>query len=269
MINIIKTTTEYIKTKTKLKPEVGIILGTGLGGLVNEIDIVDSIDYNEIPNFPISTVEGHKGRLVFGILGGKNIVAMQGRFHYYEGYSMDEVTFPIKIMNNIGIKYLFVSNASGGINPKFKTGDVMIIEDHINNFNSNPLMGSSFDINNNHTDSNIYNKELIEKAINIANNNNIEVKKGVYIGSTGPTLETQAEYRYFKVIGADATGMSTVPEIIAAHQMNIKCFAISIITNIGIQDNVKHITTHEDVQKVAGTAEQKMTFIMKNLINTL
>jgi len=271
MLEAIKNTAEFIQSKVRIKPEIGIILGTGLGGLVNEIEIVDMLDYHDIPNFPVSTVEGHKGRLVFGKLGGKNVVAMQGRFHFYEGYSMQEVTFPVRVMKFLGIKYLFVSNASGGLNPEYNAGDLMIITDHINNFPINPLIGKNFDeLGVRFPDmSEAYSKPLIEKALKIAKENKIDVRQGVYIGSSGPTLETQAEYKYFRIIGADATGMSTVPEIIVAHHMNIECFAVSIITNVGIQEKVEQITTHEDVQLIAGQAEHKMTVIMKNLISTL
>lgn len=271
MIEKIKSTAAFIQKQLSVKPEVGIILGSGLGGLVNEITIEKSMDYKSIPDFPVSTVEGHQGRLIFGKLGGKNVVAMQGRFHFYEGYSMQVVTFPVRVMKLLGIKYLFVSNASGGLNPDFNVGDVMIISDHINMFPVNPLIGKNMDeFGTRFPDmSEAYDKKLIKKAIEIAEKNNIKVRTGVYVGSSGPTLETPAEYRHFQIIGADATGMSTVPEVIVARHMLIPCFAVSIITNKGISDKKEKITTHEDVQDVAGSAEPKMTLIMKELIASL
>jgi len=271
MTEKIKTTAAYIMSQTDIVPEVGIILGSGLGGLVNEIDIKKTLEYKSIPDFPVSTVEGHQGRLIFGLLGGKKVVAMQGRFHFYEGYTMQEVTFPVRVMKLLGIKYLFLSNASGGLNPDFNVGDLMIITDHINMFPVNPLTGKNLDeLGTRFPDmSETYDKKLINKAIEIAEKNNIKVRTGVYVGSSGPTLETPAEYRHFQIIGADATGMSTVPEVIVARHMNIPCFAISIITNKGISDKTEKITTHEDVQDVAGMAEPKMTLIMKKLIGDL
>jgi len=271
MIEKIKTTTAFIQKQISIKPEVGIILGSGLGGLVNEIAIEKELSYKSIPNFPVSTVEGHQGKLIFGKLGGKNVVAMQGRFHYYEGYSMQEVTFPVRVLKLLGIEYLFVSNASGGLNPDFNVGDVMIINDHINMFPMNPLIGKNIDeLGTRFPDmSEPYDKKLINKAIEIATQNNIKVRTGVYVGSSGPTLETPAEYKHFQIIGADATGMSTVPEVIVARHMSIPCFAISIITNKGISEKVEKVTTHKDVQNVAGSAEPKMTLIMKNLIASL
>lgn len=271
MMNKIKETAAFIEKKFGETPEVGIILGTGLGGLVNEIKTLNDLDYHLIPNFPVSTVEGHKGRLIYGELAGKKVIAMQGRFHFYEGYSMQEVTFPVRVLKMLGIKYLFLSNASGGLNPTYKVGDLMIINDHINFFPSNPLTGKNLDeLGPRFPDmSEAYNKNLITKAKEIAAANNIVVKEGVYVGSSGPTLETPAEYRLFKIFGADATGMSTVPEVIVAAHMGIPCFAISIITNIGIQEVVEKITTHEDVQIEASKAEPKMTLIMKSLIASL
>ena len=271
MIEKIKSTVAFIQKQINAKPEVGIILGSGLGGLVNEISIEKTFDYNTIPEFPVSTVEGHQGRLIFGKLGGKNVVAMKGRFHYYEGYSMQEVTFPVRVMKLLGIKYLFVSNASGGLNATFNVGDIMIISDHINMFPINPLIGKNMDeLGIRFPDmSEAYDKKLIKKAIEIAEKNNIKVRTGVYVGSSGPTLETPAEYKHFRIIGADATGMSTVPEVIVARHMNIPCFAISIITNKGISDKTEKITTHTDVQDIASQAEPKMTLIMKKLIASL
>ena len=270
MLEHIKYTTEDIRKQTKgFVPEIGIILGTGLGGLVNEINAEYTIPYEKIANFPLSTVEGHSGKLIFGTLGGKKIVAMQGRFHYYEGYTMQEVTFPVRVMKFLGIKTLFLSNASGGVNPAFEIGEIMIINDHINLF-PNPLIGRN--INELGTRfpemSEAYDKTLISKAREIAARNQIRVSEGVYVGLTGPTLETPAEYHYVRVIGGDAVGMSTVPEVIIARHMGIPCFAISICTDLGVPGKIEK-TTHEDVQRVAAAQEPKMTLIMKTLISEL
>jgi purine-nucleoside phosphorylase len=269
MLQEIKSTSEFIKNKVQFEPEIGIILGTGLGGLVKEIDIKASLKYEEIPHFPLSTVEGHQGRLIFGVLGGKNVVAMQGRFHYYEGYTMQQIVFPVRVMKFLGIKKLFVSNACGGVNPNFEIGDLMIITDHINLFPSNPLIGKNIDeLGPRFPDfSEAYNKELIKKAKQIAADNNIKVVEGIYAGLTGPCLETPAEYKYIYNIGADAVGMSTVPEVIAAVHMGIPCFGMSIITDLGVPGKIVKVT-HEEVQQVAAKAEPLMTFIMKNLIAT-
>jgi len=267
MLEQIKETTSFIQKNVNFLPEAGIILGTGLGGLVKEIDIKYSLEYKDIPNFPISTVEGHKGRLIFGILGGKKVVAMQGRFHYYEGYTMQQVTFPVRVMKYLGIKTLLVSNASGGVNPNFEIGDLMVLTDHINLL-PNPLIGKNYDeFGARFPDmSVVYDESLISKADEIAKNHNIKLQKGVYVGVTGPSLETPAEYIYFRTIGADTVGMSTVPEIIVAHQMNIPCFAISIITDLGVPGKIVKVT-HEDVQKMAEHVEPKMTLIMKELVS--
>jgi purine-nucleoside phosphorylase len=266
----IKNTTTYIQSKISFQPEIGIILGTGLGGLVNEINIKHVIPYEEIPDFPVSTVEGHSGKLIFGELGGKKVVAMQGRFHYYEGYKMDQVTYPVRIMKMLGIQKLFVSNASGGVNPKFEIGDLMIINDHINFFPSNPLIGKNFpEFGPRFPDmSEAYNKDLISKAKKVAAENNIKVQEGVYLGLSGPTFETPAEYRMVKILGADAVGMSTVPEVIIARHMGIPCFAISIITDLGVDGKIVEVT-HEEVQHVAALAEKKMTLIMKELMKEI
>jgi len=271
MLDKIKQTTTFIEKAVSLKPEVGIILGSGLGGLVDKINVQYSLDYKDIPNFPVSTVEGHKGKLIFGELGGKKVVAMQGRFHFYEGYPMEEVTFPVRIMKYLGIKFLIVSNAAGGINSNFKQGDLMLITDHINFFPHNPLLGKHYpEFGARFPDmSKTYDKALVAKAKEIASANGISVQTGVYIGSSGPTLETPAEYNFFRIIGADATGMSTVPEIIVAHQMGIRCFGISIITNVTKPSLPDGETTHEEVQNVAGIAEPKMTLIIKELIASL
>lgn len=270
MLAKIKETTEYIQSKTDVQPEVGIILGTGLGGLVKEIEIIDTISYIDIPNFPVSTVEGHSGRLIFGKLGSKNVVAMQGRFHYYEGYNLQEVTFPVRVMKFLGIKNLFVSNASGGVNPDFEIGEIMILNDHINLFPANPLTGKNIDeLGPRFPDmSDAYDAEIISKAKSIAAEENIKVSEGVYVGLTGPTLETPAEYKYVRIIGGDAVGMSTVPEVIVARHMQISCFAISIITDLGVPGKIQKVT-HQDVIDVASRQEPKMTLIMKKLITSL
>lgn len=268
MLKKIIETTEFIHDKVPLQPEIGIVLGTGLGGLAKEIDVKYSLDYASIPNFAVSTVESHSGKLVFGTLGGKNVVAMQGRFHYYEGYSMQQVTFPIRVMKMLGIKKLFLSNASGGVNPDYEVGEIMIINDHINLFPSNPLIGPNLEqLGNRFPDmSQAYSKKMIQLALKIAEKKGIKVVQGVYAGLTGPTLETPAEYRYIRVIGADAVGMSTIPEVIVARHMDIPCFAISIITDIGVEGRIEKVT----VEKVIAVAKEKepfMTEIMKELIS--
>ncbi|NND77653.1 MAG: purine-nucleoside phosphorylase [Flavobacteriales bacterium] len=269
MLEQIQASADFIRGKTKISPDVGIILGTGLGGLVKEIDIVDIIPYEDIPNFPVSTVEGHSGKLIFGHLGGRPIIAMQGRFHYYEGYDMKQVTFPVRVMKNLGISSLFVSNASGGVNPDYEIGDLMILTDHINFFPEHPLRGQNFsELGPRFPDmSKTYAKDLVAKAEAIAAEHNIKVQKGVYLGLSGPTLETLAEYQAFRAVGADTVGMSTVPEVIVARHMSIPCFAISIITDIGIEGRIVEVSA-EDVIAVANKAEPLMTKIMKELIST-
>jgi purine-nucleoside phosphorylase len=270
MLEEIRSTAEFIKNRVSFEPEAGIILGTGLGGLVSEIEIEHTLPYESIPNFPLSTVEGHSGKLIFGKLGGKNIVAMQGRFHFYEGYTMKQVTFPVRVMKFLGIRNLFLSNASGGVNPDFEIGDLMILDDHINLFPSNPLTGENFpELGVRFPDMSVpYEPELILKAREIAAQNKLKIQVGTYAGLTGPTLETPAEYRYIRNIGADAVGMSTVPEVIVARHMGIPCFAISIITDLGVPGKIVKVT-HEDVQHIASLAEPKMTFLIKELIRGL
>ena len=267
MLTQFKESVAYIKTRTNVEPTIGIILGTGLGGLVKEIKIIDEIPYGEIPNFPVSTVESHSGKLIFGELGGKMVVAMQGRFHYYEGYSLQQVTFPVRVMKLLGIERLFVSNASGGVNPDFEVGEIMIQDDHINLFPGNPLIGKNFDeLGPRFPDmSEPYDHKMIALAKEIASENNIKVSVGTYAGLTGPTLETPAEYQYVRNTGADAVGMSTVPEVIVANHMEIPCFAISIITDLGVKGNIKKVSL-QDVIDVASRQEPKMTLIMKELI---
>lgn len=270
MLKKIIETVEYIQEQFSFPPEIGIVLGTGLGGLAKEIDVKHSLDYADIPHFPVSTVESHSGKLLFGELGGKKVVAMQGRFHYYEGYSMQEVTFPIRVMKLLGIKKLFLSNASGGVNPDFEIGEIMILNDHINLLPSNPLIGPNIDeLGNRFPDmSSTYDKKMIELAKKIAQENDIKVSEGVYAALTGPTLETPAEYKMIRILGADTVGMSTIPEVIVARHMDVPCFAISIITDLGVPGKIKKVTV-EDVIAVANKQEPKMTAIMKELISRI
>ncbi len=270
MLEKIKETAAFIKAKVNDIPTTAIILGTGLGELVNHIEITDVIEYSEIPNFPISTVEGHSGKLIFGTLGNKRVMAMQGRFHFYEGYSMQQVTFPVRVMKALGINTLFVSNAAGGMNPEFKIGDIMIINDHINLFPEHPLRGKNYnELGPRFPDmSEPYSHRLIADALKVAAANNIKVHQGVYVGTQGPTFETPAEYRYFRRIGGDAVGMSTVPEVIVARHSGMEVFAISVITDMGGLEGVEpEKVSHEEVQKAAAEAQPKMTAIMKGLIN--
>ena len=258
----------YINSATdSFKPSVGIILGTGLGGFVENIEVAYTIPYGDIPNMPVSTVEGHAGRLIFGYVGGVKVVAMQGRFHYYEGYAMKQVTFPVRVMALLGIKYLFVSNAAGGINTSFCVGDLMIITDHINLL-PNPLIGPNMaefgprfpDMHD------CYAHAIRSKATAIAEREAIKLQYGVYVGTTGPTFETQAEYRYFKAIGGDAVGMSTVPEVIVARHMGVPVFGVSVITNCGLSDEKGD---HEDVQAQGRKAGLRMGKLFIELIKTL
>jgi purine-nucleoside phosphorylase len=267
MIQKIKAAAQYIAGRTEFTPEVGIILGTGLGGLVEKIEIEHSIPYGEIPGFPVSTVEGHKGRMIFGTIEGRKVVAMQGRFHYYEGYPMTQVTFPVRVMKLLGIEYLFVSNASGGINTSFRTGDLMIITDHINHFPEHPLRGRNIDYGPRFPDmSEAYNRELINQAKTIAAEKNIRVVEGVYVGVSGPTFETPAEYKLYRIFGGDAVGMSTVPEVIVAKHCGIRVFGMSVITDLGVEGKIVEVT-HEEVQAAADKAQPFMTEIMRELIN--
>lgn len=270
MLEQIKQTVDYINEKFSFSPEVGIILGSGLGGLVKEIDIKHVFSYEDIPNFPVSTVEGHSGKLIFGYIGGKKVVAMQGRFHFYEGYDMKEVTFPVRVMKFLGIKTLILSNASGGVNPNFEIGDIMLITDHINLLPSNPLMGPNIkELGPRFLDMHdAYDKNLLEKAKEIAARNNIKVQQGIYAAVSGPCFETPAEYKYIRIVGADTVGMSTVPEVQVARHMGIPCFAVSIITDLGVEGKIVEIS-HDEVVEVANNAEPKMTLIIKELITGL
>jgi len=271
MIEKFKESANFIKSKISIEPEVGIVLGSGLGGVAEKIENRTVIPYKEIPHFPVSTVEGHSGNLIIGKFGGKNVVAMQGRFHYYEGYNMKEVTFPIRVMHFLGVKTLIVSNAAGGLNPAFKVGDIMLITDHINLFPEHPLRGKNLsDLGVRFPDmSKVYDKELIETAEKIAKKENIRIQKGVYIGSTGPTLETPAEYKLFRTFGADSTGMSTVPEVIVAHHQRMKVFGMSVITNASVPADPEAETTHEEVQNVAGQIEPNMTKLITGVIESI
>lgn len=270
MLEKINQSVDFLRQKISLKPEVGIILGTGLGGLVNEIDIECAINYKDIPNFPVSTVEGHSGQLVFGSLSGKKIVAMQGRFHYYEGYKLQQVTFPVRVMKELGIQLLIASNATGGVNPEFKVGDMMIVSDHINLMGDNPLIGINHP---EHGDrfpdmSEAYDEKIIEKAEKIAIKNNICIHKGVLAAVSGPCFETPAEYKFIRIIGADAIGMSVVPEVITARHMNLKCFAVSVISDLGIPESIVPVSHHE-VLEAASKVEPQMTLIIKNLLKEI
>jgi purine-nucleoside phosphorylase len=268
MLQNIQNTTAYIKSRIgDFEPQVGIILGTGLGGLVNEIEVEKQLMYSNIPDFPISTLEFHSGKLIFGKLAGVNVVAMQGRLHYYEGYTMQQITFPVRVMKMLGIKTLLVSNASGALNPDFKKGDLMVIEDHINLQPDNPLLGRNEDeLGPRFPDmSEPYKRTLINKALSIAKANNITCHKGVYVAVSGPNLETKAEYKYLRIIGGDAVGMSTAPEVIVARHMGLTVFAISVLTDEGFPDILKPVSV-EEILAVAHEAEPKMTLILKELI---
>jgi purine-nucleoside phosphorylase len=268
MLESIQNTVNYIKNRIgDFAPEVGIILGTGLGALVTEIEVEKQLMYGSIPDFPISTVEFHSGKLIFGRLAGKKVVAMQGRLHFYEGYSMQQITFPVRVMKMLGIKSLFVSNASGSLNPAFKKGDLMVIDDHINLQPQNPLIGRNEDeLGPRFPDmSQPYLRTLVTKALDIAKANNITCHKGVYVAVTGPNLETRAEYKYLRVIGGDAVGMSTVPEVIVANHMGLPVFAISVLTDEGFPEEL-HPVSIEQIIAIAQEAEPKLTLILKELI---
>jgi purine-nucleoside phosphorylase len=261
---------KYLKKQYRQQPLVGIVLGSGLGNFISEIHVEKEISYNDIPNFPTSTVEGHKGKLVFGDLAGKKVICMAGRFHYYEGYTAQEVVFPIRVMALLGIKYLLLSNAAGGVNPAFNVGDIMIINDHIGIDMVNPLIGKNMDeLGPRSPDmSEPYSHALIAKAKDVADDLSIPVREGVYFGVTGPTYETKAEYRMIHVMGGDAVGMSTVQECIIANHMGIPVFAVSVITDLGIREDHNAIT-HEEVLHFAKEAEPKVAAIFKQLVAAL
>ena len=270
MLEKINLTANYIKATISNLPNIAIILGTGLGALVNHIEAAENIPYSDIPIFPLSTVEGHSGNLIFGYLGGKRIMAMQGRFHYYEGYDMKEVTFPIRVMKALGVKTLFVSNAAGGMNKEFRVGDIMIINDHRNLFPENPLRGKNYNELGPRFPAmtEAYSHKLIKFANEIAAEKGIRVMNGVYVGTSGPTFETPAEYEYFRIIGGDAVGMSTVPEVIVANHASMEVFGVSVITDLGGKD-ITEVPTHEEVQKAAMKAQPKMVEIMQTLISKI
>ena len=262
----IQETASWLKSRISAQPETAIILGTGLGRLADEIVVKERIPYSDIPNMPVSTVEGHSGCLLIGQLGGKDILVMQGRFHFYEGYSMKEVTFPIRVMYELGIKTLFVSNAAGGTNTTFRIGDLMIITDHINFFPEHPLHGPNFPTGPRFPDmSEAYDKKLIQLADTIAQKKGIKVQHGVYLGTQGPTFETPAEYKMFRLLGADSVGMSTVPEVIVAHHCGIRVFGMSIITDMGVEGQIVKVS-HEEVQKAADAVQPLMADIMREMI---
>ena len=262
----VQETVSYIKNKTNFTPEYGVILGSGLGGFTEDITVEYTLPYSEIPNFPVSTVQGHKGALVFGTIQGKKVVAMQGRFHFY-GYDMKQVTFPVRVMKYLGVEKLIVSNASGGVNPAYKVGDVAVITDHINLMPEHPLRG--------HNDERVgprfvnmsepYSKAMIATAFELAKELNIDLKKGIYLGLQGPTFETLAEYKMVKALEADCVGMSTVPEVIVARHMDMECFGVSVITDMGDEDNIEEVN-HDEVLQAAQKAEPHVRNLIKNLI---
>ncbi|MDE6811127.1 MAG: purine-nucleoside phosphorylase [Muribaculaceae bacterium] len=270
MLELIRSTAAYIRKQVNETPEIAIILGTGLGDLANQIEIIKELDYKDIPNFPVSTVEGHSGKLIFGNLNGKYVMAMKGRFHYYEGYDMKQVTFPVRVMKELGVKTLIVSNAAGGMNKEFEVGDVMVITDHINLFPENPLRGK------NHEElgprfpamTEAYSHRLINMADEIADEEKIRLMHGVYVGTSGPTFETPAEYEYFRIIGGDAVGMSTVPEVIVANHAGMEVFGVSVITDLGGKD-VTQVPTHEEVQQAAVKAQPTVIKLVSTLVGKL
>lgn len=265
----VNETAEWIKNHTEFRPKVAIVLGTGLGHLAKEIDVVDAIAYGDIPNFPVSTVQGHSGRLLFGWLGGKQVMALEGRFHYYEGYTMQQVTFPQRVMAALGMKYLFVSNAAGGVNPSFEIGDIMLITDHINFMPEHPLHGPNYPGGDRFPDMHEpYSHELLAQAREIAKEKGIKVVEGVYVGTQGPTFETPAEYRMYYRLGADTVGMSTVPEVIVAKHAGMTCFGISVVTDLGMEETPVEVS-HEEVQAAADKVQPFMAEIFRELIKRM
>ncbi len=270
MLDKIKETVDFLRTKTVKDYKYGIILGTGLGALVKEIDIELTIEYEDIPNFPVSTVESHKGRLIFGTIHGEKVVAMQGRFHYYEGYTMQQITFPVRVMKYLGVETLFVSNACGGMNPFYRRGDIMIMVDHINLLGDNPLIGKNYDeLGPRFPDmSEPYSFDLIALAEEAALDNRIKLHKGVYVAVSGSSLETRAEYRFLRAIGADVVGMSTIPENIVANHMGMKVLGMSIVTDECFPESLKPVTLQEMLD-AAGIAEPRMTKVFTEVIRRL
>ena len=267
MLEKIQQTADFLRQRAGEMPKLAIILGTGLGNLVDHIDDKLYIHYSEIPNFPVSTVQGHSGNLIFGKMGGKPVIAMQGRFHYYEGYDMKTVTFPVRVFKALGVETLFVSNAAGGMNKEFRVGDVMIITDHINLFPENPLRGKNYEELGPRFPAmtEAYDRKLVALADSIGAEKGLRLMHGVYVGTTGPTFETPAEYEYFRVIGGDAVGMSTVPEVIVAAHAGMRVFGISVITDLGGKD-VTEVPTHEEVQKAAVKAQPTVEAIVKEMV---
>jgi purine-nucleoside phosphorylase len=268
MMNNLKEAAQFIQEKTNhYQPHFGIVLGTGLGALVQDIEVAFSLNYADIPHFPVSTVESHSGKLIFGELGGRNVVVMQGRFHFYEGYSMEQVVFPIRVMKLLGVKKLFVSNAAGGLDPAYNTSDLMVITDHINLQPTNPLIGKNLDeLGPRFPDmSEPYSEHLVQQALEVSQANNLNVRTGVYVSVPGPMLETKAEYHYLRTIGADAVGMSTVPEVIAAVHMALPVFAVSVITDLCVPGKIKKVELL-DILEAAAKAEPNMTLLIKELI---
>lgn len=267
MYEKIKETAKFLKDIGVAQPEFGIVLGTGLGGVVKHMDIIKKIPYHDIPNFPVSTVTGHSGELIYGTLSGKKVVAMRGRFHYYEGWEMSEVTFPIRVMKLLGVEKLVVSNASGGVNPEFEVGDVMVITDHINMMPEHPLRGPNEErFGQRFVDMHEpYDQHMIQTMKTVAQEKSIKIQQGIYLALQGPTFETPAEYKMVKLMGADAVGMSTVPEVIVAKHMNMKCFGLSVITDLGIEGKIEEVS-HEAVQEAAKASEDKISELIEEFI---
>ncbi|MEO8404021.1 MAG: purine-nucleoside phosphorylase [Chitinophagaceae bacterium] len=270
LLKDLKETVKFLQKEYKKAPQAGIVLGSGLGNFASQIEVEKEVPYEDIPHFPVSTVEGHSGKLIFGKLAGKTVVAMGGRFHYYEGYTPQDVVYPIRVMKMLGIKTLLLSNAAGGVNTDFKVGDIMIIKDHISFFTPNPLIGKNVaELGPRFPDmSEPYNKELIKKAKGIAAKNGFDIKEGVYIAVTGPTFETRAEYKLIQIVGGDVVGMSTVQECIAANHMGVPVFAVSIITDLGIREE-ENVITHEEVLQAAKDAEPKLAILFKELVGLI
>ena len=268
MYEKIKETSKFLKDIGVVQPEFGIVLGTGLGGVVKHMEIIKKIPYHDIPNFPVSTVTGHSGELIYGFLSGKKVVAMRGRFHYYEGWEMSEVTFPIRVMKLLGVEKLVVSNASGGVNPDFEVGDVMVITDHINMMPEHPLRGPNEDrFGPRFVDMHEpYDLKMIETMKAVATEKSIKIQEGIYLALQGPTFETPAEYKMVKLMGADTVGMSTVPEVIVAKHMNMRCFGLSVITDLGIEGKIEEVS-HEAVQEAAKASEDKISSLIEEFIS--
>ena len=269
MLAEIQQTARWIKERVDALPRTAIVLGTGLGRLAAEIEVEQEFPYADIPHFPVSTVEGHSGRLLFGRLGGKEIMALEGRFHFYEGYDMKQVTFPVRVMHELGIRTLFVSNAAGGVNPDFEIGDLMLIRDHINFLPEHPLRGKNFPTGPRFPDMHeAYDHALLEMARTIAREKGIRVVEGVYLATQGPTYETPAEYKMYRTFGADAVGMSTVPEVIVARHCGIRVFGVSVITDLGVEGRIVEVS-HEEVQRAANEVQPLMADIFREMIRRI